>query len=280
MSTQDALLADILAKPDDDLPRLALCDWWDEFGTDAEKVRSEFVRVQVELARRDREGLAGQRCDQLRKREWELFNDNCDRWFKNPPLRHVSWHVVTDRFDPTPEASAWVVRRGFVSEVRCRLADWCGWECHQCAGTGRSFPIDGPSIPCRRCGGSLVTGIGPEVMRRHPVEKVVLTDREPSFAYGGRCWFFGSRTESDVLTRELLGAMEGEHTTPTTDSKCYPTDEAAHAALSAALIAWAKVGAFNADAYHPHPQAAPLMASMHDGEPLEDADTCEGLHAE
>ena len=228
MSTQDALLADILAKPDDDLPRLALCDWWDEFGTDAEKVRSEFVRVQVELARRDREGLAGQRCDQLRKREWELFNDNCDRWFKNPPLRHVSWHVVTDRFDPTPEASAWVVRRGFVSEVRCRLADWCGWECHQCAGTGRSFPISGSSIPCRRCGGSLVTGIGPGVVWRHPVSTLKLSDVHPT-PVSGDMWIW----EEELFDHLPAFAEEA-------GKLAWATSELAEKFASDWLIEWAK----------------------------------------
>lgn len=231
MSTQDALLADILAKPDDDLPRLVYADWLDENGTDAERVRSEFVRVQVELARRDREGLAGQRCDQLRKREWELFNDNCDRWFKNPPLRHVSWHVVTDRFDPTPEASAWVVRRGFVSEVRCRLADWCGDECHQCAGTGRSFPIDGPSIPCRRCGGSLVTGIGPEVVRRHPVEHLAFTDVDPVEIAGiADAWEWPASAVA-TFPEGILGFF---------GPRWHLSEDKARAYLSSTFISWAK----------------------------------------
>jgi uncharacterized protein (TIGR02996 family) len=48
MTDHDALLAAILANPDEDTPRLMFADWLDENG-DAD--RAEFVRVQCELAR-------------------------------------------------------------------------------------------------------------------------------------------------------------------------------------------------------------------------------------
>jgi len=48
MTTQDALLRSILTSPQDDTPRLVYADWLEENGDGA---RSEFVRVQVELAR-------------------------------------------------------------------------------------------------------------------------------------------------------------------------------------------------------------------------------------
>ncbi len=51
MSDGDALLAAILAEPDEDTPRLAFSDWLDEHGGEAERVRAEFIRVQIELAR-------------------------------------------------------------------------------------------------------------------------------------------------------------------------------------------------------------------------------------
>jgi uncharacterized protein (TIGR02996 family) len=44
----NALLAEILANPDDDTPRLVLADWLEEHGaTD----RASLIRVQIELAR-------------------------------------------------------------------------------------------------------------------------------------------------------------------------------------------------------------------------------------
>jgi uncharacterized protein (TIGR02996 family) len=48
MNTRDALLAAILANPDEDTPRLMFADWLDEHG---EPDRAEFIRVQIELAR-------------------------------------------------------------------------------------------------------------------------------------------------------------------------------------------------------------------------------------
>ncbi len=41
------ILAAVIAKPDDDLPRLIAADWWEENG---QGERAEFVRVQIELA--------------------------------------------------------------------------------------------------------------------------------------------------------------------------------------------------------------------------------------
>jgi uncharacterized protein (TIGR02996 family) len=51
MSDGDALLSAILAEPDEDTPRLAFADWLDEYGGEAERVRAEFIRVQIDLAR-------------------------------------------------------------------------------------------------------------------------------------------------------------------------------------------------------------------------------------
>lgn len=48
MTTGDRLLADILAHPDDDTPRLIYADWLDEHGDDPE--RAELIRLQCELA--------------------------------------------------------------------------------------------------------------------------------------------------------------------------------------------------------------------------------------
>lgn len=45
---RDSFIAAIIARPDDDLPRLIFADWLDENG---ETERAEFIRVQCELAR-------------------------------------------------------------------------------------------------------------------------------------------------------------------------------------------------------------------------------------
>src|SRR5581483_11308551 len=48
MTDQQALLAAILAQPDDDTPRLVYADWLDENG---QPDRAAFVRAQIEAAR-------------------------------------------------------------------------------------------------------------------------------------------------------------------------------------------------------------------------------------
>ncbi|WP_171470085.1 TIGR02996 domain-containing protein [Frigoriglobus tundricola] len=50
MSDGEALLSVILAQPDEDVPRLVYADWLDENGTESDRARAEFVRVQVALA--------------------------------------------------------------------------------------------------------------------------------------------------------------------------------------------------------------------------------------
>ena len=62
MSDEAALLAAILAHPDEDTPRLMFADWLDEHG---QPERAEFIRVQCELAQGE--------SHQLRKRESELL---------------------------------------------------------------------------------------------------------------------------------------------------------------------------------------------------------------
>ena len=47
MTIPDALLAAIIADPDDNLPRLAYADWLEEFGTPSEVARATFIRDQV-----------------------------------------------------------------------------------------------------------------------------------------------------------------------------------------------------------------------------------------
>ena len=47
MSIEQAFLADIIAHPDDDAPRLIYADWLEENG---QPERGEFIRLQIKLA--------------------------------------------------------------------------------------------------------------------------------------------------------------------------------------------------------------------------------------
>ena len=50
MSDEAALLTAIAAHPDEDTPRLMYADWLDENGR---PIRAEFIRVQIDIARKD-----------------------------------------------------------------------------------------------------------------------------------------------------------------------------------------------------------------------------------
>ncbi len=48
-----ALLAAIIAAPQDDLPRLVYADWLDERGEESDAAQAEYIRLEIELARAD-----------------------------------------------------------------------------------------------------------------------------------------------------------------------------------------------------------------------------------
>ena len=98
MTTLDALHAAVVARPDEDTPRLAYADHLDELGGDSNAARAEFIRVQIERARLPR---TDPRRAELLARERELAGVWAWEWAV--PLRQ---HV-----------SEWVFRRGFVEKV-------------------------------------------------------------------------------------------------------------------------------------------------------------------
>jgi uncharacterized protein (TIGR02996 family) len=75
MSTQDAFLADICERPDDDAPRLIFADWLDDHG---QPERAEFIRAQCHLARPSLRGTGLRRRD-LAARE-KLFDAHGKEW--------------------------------------------------------------------------------------------------------------------------------------------------------------------------------------------------------
>jgi uncharacterized protein (TIGR02996 family) len=81
MSDGDALLAAVIANPDDDTPRLVYADWLDENG---QAERAEFIRLQIEQARI---GLYSPEAQQLTARQSQLLSQHRRAWVK--PLREV-----------------------------------------------------------------------------------------------------------------------------------------------------------------------------------------------
>lgn len=223
--TLACLLAAVLADPGDDLPRLAFADRLEEAGADA---RAEFVRVQVEIARRERgeslghappgglwhpaiDGgkLAARELELLRRHGAELLGFSI-RWCAEVAA------AGTRRVPPVA-----IFRRGFVSEVWCPQSDWLRH--------------------------------GPALARLHPVEKVTLSDKEPFVAVvpdgrGGpavvsRVWYGNAPPGENApdarlfgrLTRGELGSWGRE------DCRRYRPGEDPAADLSLACLAWARL---------------------------------------
>lgn len=87
MSDGDALFAAILARPDEDVPRLAYADWLDEFGDERDRARAELIRVQIEIATVPEALRASDdlRILELRAREQALLTAHGADW--RAPLR-------------------------------------------------------------------------------------------------------------------------------------------------------------------------------------------------
>lgn len=206
------MLAAVLARPEDDLPRLVFADYLDENG---EPERAEFVRVQCELAKwgvtpraygnwyvdcrnmqsagtetecRAPTGSSGDLCEYhaLRRREMYLIGRNVSeeprtvcpqyhRWLGDLDSRFVRAYGFNAGAYCRPEEQSF--ERGLVTRVWCRLSDWIGGECIHCI----HWETSRPGHPdCRQCSGTGRTPAhGPRLVAEHPVTRVVITDREP-----------------------------------------------------------------------------------------------------
>jgi uncharacterized protein (TIGR02996 family) len=146
-----ALLAAVIAAPDEDDPRLVMADWYDENGDHA---RAEFIRVQCRIADLQRDCRCGScvrirgggqhhngpcavdkerdelpdgtsRQAFLRRRERELW---CRRsgWHKSwfQPLPVTSYFTLGEVECESDLQPRFLMRRGFPGAVRLSAADW------------------------------------------------------------------------------------------------------------------------------------------------------------
>jgi len=144
VSDEAALLAAILAFPDEDTPRLIYADWLQEHG---QEERAEFVRVQCELAKlpepeevtifradggpvckacmRVRGGSGLCRYHELGRRERELLRDWTRALLEPRPPGMYSFMGDGSLGWGTPSGDIPVeFRRGFVESLTCTAADW------------------------------------------------------------------------------------------------------------------------------------------------------------
>lgn len=250
-------------------PYMAKCDECNGSAcvSDGRAELAEFVRVQVELAVEHSDcgtkgyGPCGKRCEELRTRERELAVE-IDSAFGELPL-----YWTTDQI---PLAKGIIVRRGLPAVVRCTLAEWMGGECQNCGGFGefrrRYDNGDGPEGPCPDCGGKWnsgpfddrddywdrgtgrTPGIGPRLAQRWPVVAVEVADVSPmNFSFGS---MFARGSDESSLPDWLPDEIHAKFPTGKTwhtnnvdairNVRIFKDESAARAALSDALIAWAR----------------------------------------
>jgi uncharacterized protein (TIGR02996 family) len=260
-----ALLAAVRASLDDDLPRLVLADWLEEHD---HPEWAEFIRSQCEVERHphadrifadtytDADAVLRDWQDALtaarRVRElWPavaaaMFPDELRDGQRPHITRNGRCYLSVESGFHRPQ---YEVRRGFVSGVECSLDDWCGPECRECEGGGwvlKRFSLS-EWEGCPACDAvGRVDGLGPQLARQHPIERVTLTDREPDLLPYSQCGWWAVRDPARqtaahipwVLFDQLDG---GTNVSDRDDRLCmaYHSQPAAYAALSDAAVGWA-----------------------------------------
>ena len=129
-TTGTALLAAILAAPDEDTPRLVYADWLEENG---EPERAAFIRVQIRIAGLQRDCLCGA-CVNLRgggqhhngpcavDRERDELPDGRTRQAFLRRCERELWRAAT--VVPQIWGGTFIWSRGFVSRITCSWQDW------------------------------------------------------------------------------------------------------------------------------------------------------------
>lgn len=212
--TERSLLDAVLERPDDDWPRGIMADWYDENG---QPERAEFIRVQIELAKYDRNittcktpedcyyankcgGNCGvderdMICCPLRKRNDEL-SANCFDWFEMPD-------------GMAPGSISW--KRGFVDAVSLSLAAFMGGPCECTLTTTTRRIVSGYGTKhCPACQGSgRVLGLVDAIERRWPVTQVNIVDAVIHPSGGNDTYYVGNL---GIFPKEYWRRLEG-HTT-------------------------------------------------------------------
>lgn len=199
MSDDEAFLRGICENADDDVPRLVYADWLDEQDTEKSRWRASMIRGNT---------------DPYGPQRWRTtFPDVADFLHNNrlyalwiDGVLHNSPDIQSSQHDTEP---AIYIRRGFVAEIRCSLADFMGRECEcegaepcqicngidwvehpnggvvRCPNYDETDEMDGSRCcsPCTNCDGTgTLPGLARTMFKWHPITEVVLTDLEPMYA--------------------------------------------------------------------------------------------------
>lgn len=224
-NTEAGLLDDIIANPADDVPRLILADWLEERGS----LRGTFIRKQIWLhnAAKQRKRT---RIKQKRKRNavmWQV--DNLEAIADFTPELQLGGLYAAD-LPILWRGNLWVARRG------------TGGKTEGCVLYRRGFlaEIHGPL--------TVLLEHLPRLVREQPIERVRVTDREPQEDRPGQFNWYREGSyiarENATLSEEIWVWLPPDVEGDGPDRIRYhsqPTADAAHAALSVALLRWAKV---------------------------------------
>jgi uncharacterized protein (TIGR02996 family) len=223
-------LADILAHPEDDTPRLVFADWLADNG---EEDLGDFIRVQCELVGYKRNPHVSndgkvlsprwkewaERHDYLRRRERDLLFDHWPEWC--PRLEGLTIRCGDDNDfsacrNHDEEVFRFSFRRGFVAEVIAPLA-------------------------------ALLEHL-PALVRTHPIEEARVTDRRPANValgprlasmFGWFCRHSDHLPDSDDLPAPLWDLLESGKEKDG-NWKGYASPEEAHSDLGAAILELAR----------------------------------------
>ena len=207
MTDREALLAEILAHPESDLPRLVYADFIEEHEGEIE--RAEFIRLSASLhhLRKSKpcpayksgvvcRSMSCEICN-LHRREGQLIELNGREWFGDTAIG-FSHEDNTRRPDYIPTV---MISRGFVAGVRAPM-DWLvGGECP-------NYENHTLGYRCPHCFNN--TGRTPghlaEIVRTQPVEFVGVSDKRPrANDLGPATWYNGDHHwELDTKTTRYL----------------------------------------------------------------------------
>lgn len=202
-NTERGFLDDIIANPEDNVPRLIYADWLEDHGTPNDVSRGRFIRRQIagEVA----QAPLFMTVDAIESLGLEIGSKRVAsagklKWVSKDKEAEIVW------------------TRGFLAEIRAPFA--------------------------------VLKKHLPGLVRRHPIERVRATDKEPQhFIEVPNVWpehwtWWQDQTDDggDFVGEEMIALLEpglpaqGEGG----KGKNYPTADATHAALSVALLRWAK----------------------------------------
>jgi len=275
VTDRDALLAAIVANPDDTTARLVFADWLDETGVERDAAHAELIRVQCELSSLEIPyspwcpvcGWEFSLCkDKEHQKRWpksavslvNLGERKMELLTKNVELsRSVAELIIGDNPRPLVDYGYegccvrsggptihWWWRNGFIETIKMPIAVFLGWDCLRCSGVGRSTGELWENYPCSHCGGSGRTdGIAAALFSRCPIWRVEFTDRSPAvFGNGHGNWSTGTESRFPYsIPQALFDLLQGQHTKRHGFLRAsYDTVDLAIDALSRAAIAYAR----------------------------------------